>query len=64
VRDGVAWQGKGEAAVAFTPERFSSEASRVKLPVLLAERVPEAAIEAARGKAPGDYLVCSIAILD
>lgn len=64
VRAGETWSGKGDAGVAFPPERFGAEAAAAKFPVLLADLMDEAAIEAARAKATGDYLVCSIAILD
>jgi hypothetical protein len=60
---GADWTGDGEAAVALAPERFAAEAADVKIPVLLADRLDEAGIAAARAKAPGDYLVCTIAIL-
>jgi hypothetical protein len=44
-------------------ERFPADAGD-RLPVLLANRLDEAAIEASRAKATGDYLVSSIPILD
>ncbi len=53
--------GEGDVAVALPPERFPAEAG---LSVLLADRLDEAAIDALRAKAPGDYLICSIPILD
>lgn len=64
VRAGETWSGKGDAGVALPPDRFAAEASGVKFPVLLAALLDETAIEAARAKAPGEYLVCSIAIRD
>jgi len=62
VRAGEAWAGKGDVAVALPPERFAAEATH--LPVLLADRLGAEAIQLARAKATGDYLVCSIPILD
>jgi hypothetical protein len=53
----------GEDATLLGPDRFAEEAPGVKLPVLLASSLKEAEIAALRAKAPGDYLVCSIAIL-
>ncbi len=64
VRAGEAWTGKGDVAVALPLERFTAEAADARLPVLLADLLDEAAIDAARARAPGDYLVCSIPILD
>jgi len=55
--------GEGDVAVALPPERFPAEAGG-RLPVLLANRLDEAAIEVSRAKATGDYLVCSMPILD
>ena len=52
----------GDAAVAFPPERFAAEAGKVNLPVLLASRLREGEIEDLCAKAPGNYIVCSIAI--
>lgn len=53
-----------EMAVTLSPEQFAEKAGQVHLPVLLADLLDEAAIDAARAKAPGDYLVCSVPILD
>jgi hypothetical protein len=63
VNAGATWAGKGDAAVALPPERFLADAGQAKLPVLLAARLREAEIEDLLAKVPGDYLVCSIAIL-
>ncbi len=60
---GETWSGKGDTAVALPPERFDAEAAQVRMPVLLGAFLDVAAIEAARARATGDYLVCSIAIL-
>jgi hypothetical protein len=59
----VVTQAAGDAAVALPPDRFAAEAGQVKMPVLLASRLRESEIEDLLAKAPGDYLVCSIAIL-
>ena len=63
VKAGEAWTGEGDAAVAFTPERFATEAGQVKMPVLLASGLREGEIEDVIAKASGNYIVCSIAIL-
>lgn len=63
VRFGETWKGKGDAAVALPPGKFA-EAPKGHLPVLLVERLSDAERATARAAAPGDSLVCSIAILD
>jgi hypothetical protein len=63
VRVGETWTGKGEAAVAFPPDRFA-EAAKASLPVLLVQHLDTAAREAARGALPGNYVICSIPVLD
>jgi len=63
VRPGETWKGKGDAATAFRPEGFA-EASKAHLPVLLVERLSDAERAAARAALPGDYVICSIPILD
>jgi hypothetical protein len=55
---------EAEYAVALPPERFAAEASKTGFPMLLADRLGEAGIAKARAAAPGNYLVCAIAILD
>ncbi len=62
VRAGESWAGEGEVAVALPPERLTEASDR--LPVLLADLLDEAAIDAARAKVSGNYLVCPIPTLD
>jgi hypothetical protein len=51
-------------AIALPPDRFAAEAHGIHVPVLLADRLDEAAIDKARRAAPGDYLVSSLALLE
>lgn len=59
----TAQAGGADAAVALNADRFAAEAGQAKMPVLLASGLSEGQIEDLLAKAPGDYLVCSIAIL-
>jgi hypothetical protein len=63
VRAGETWPGEGDIATAFPPAKLA-EAKGAKLPVLLVEQLGAAEREAARAGLSGDYLVCSIALLE
>jgi len=63
VREGETWQGKEEAAVAFRPDRFA-EAAGASLPILLVEQLDATKRESARAALTGNYVICSIPILD
>jgi hypothetical protein len=63
VRAGEAWTGAGESATAFPPAKLA-DARGAKMPVLLVDGLGAAERDAARAALPGDYLVCSIALLD